>query len=222
MKYLPDHYLLWEDGFITFNMTIVYTWIVMAVLVLLALIVRIKLTHKENLTKTQNILEVVVLGIEKQIKEVTGKDYDITGIMPYIGTLFLFIMFSNLISIIPGFMSPTSSLSTTVALASLSFLSAIYFGIKKHGIVKYLKHYLYPMPIMLPLNIISEISGTISLAIRLYGNIMSGAVIGMVSLMVIPLFFPIAMQLLGIITGVVQAYIFSVLTLVYIVNADIE
>lgn len=222
MKYLPDQYILWERGLAILNLTLVYTWVVMFILFLISYLTYRKLTNKENITKAQNVLEVLVLGIQKQIKDVTGRDYDISQVMPFIGTLFLFILFSNMISMIPGFMSPTSSLSTTAALAVCSFLAVPYFGIKKHGLKKYLRHYIEPTPIMLPLNIISEISGTISLAIRLYGNIMSGAVIGVVSLMVLPLLFPVVMQLLGVITGVIQAYIFSVLALVYIVNADIE
>lgn len=222
MKYLPDQYILWEKGFITINMTIVYTWFIMFMLFLVSFLVYRKLNSKENLTKTQNFLEVMVLGIRKQIKDVTGRDYDIAELVPFIGTMFIFILCSNLISLIPGFMSPTSSLSTTTALAACSFIAVPYFGIKKHGVKKYLKHYVTPTPVMLPLNIISEISGTISLAVRLYGNLMSGAVVGVVSLMVLPLLFPVAMQLLGVITGVIQAYIFSILALVYIVNADVD
>lgn len=222
MKYLPDQYILWERGLAVINLTLVYTWVVMFILFLISYLTYRRLSNKENITKAQNVLEVLVLGIRQQIRDMTGKDYDIKGLVPFIGTLFLFILFSNMISLVPGFMSPTSSLSTTFALATCSFLAVPYFGIKKHGLKKYLKHYIEPTPIMLPLNIISEISGTISLAVRLYGNIMSGAAVAVVSFMVLPLLFPVTMQLLGIITGVIQAYIFSILTLVYIVNADIE
>ena len=139
----------------------------------------------------------------------------------YLGgvTLFLFIVVSNVLSIVPGFQAPTASLSTTTALAICVFVAVPLFGISGQGLRSYLKQYTQPSPIMLPFNIIGEISRTLALAVRLYGNMMSGAMIVAILLVILPLFFPIIMQLLGLLTGVIQAYIFAVLAMVYIASA---
>ena len=128
-------------------------------------------------------------------------------------------MTANLCSIFPGYKAPTGSLSTTTALAICVFIAIPLFGIAERGVAGYLKSYLQPSPFMLPLNIISELSRTFALAIRLFGNMMSGAMIVAILLTITPFIFPIVMSLLGLLTGVVQAYIFSILATVYIAAA---
>jgi F-type H+-transporting ATPase subunit a len=140
----------------------------------------------------------------------------------FIGTLFLFIAFANLCIIFPGYVPPTSSLSTTAALAVCVFLAVPLFGIIETGVWGYLKTYVQPTFIMLPFNIISEFSRTLALAVRLFGNMMSGGLIISILLSIAPLLFPVMMTVLGLITGIVQAYIFSILASVYIAAATQE
>src|SRR5690606_33738794 len=139
--------------------------------------------------------------------------------MGFIGTLFLFIVVANLLTIVPWYEPPTASLSTTAALAICVFIAVPVFGISENGIRGYLRSYLQPNFIMLPFNIISELSRTLALAIRLFGNIMSGGLIISVLLSIVPFFFPIIMSALGMLTGMIQAYIFAILATVYITAA---
>jgi F-type H+-transporting ATPase subunit a len=220
MKYSPDQYILWDNGTIHLTATVAFTWIVMAILIIMAIIIRMKISTGKKFSGLQNCLEVIVGAINDQVRDVLGADFK--NKMPFIATLFLFILVSNVLGVIPGFIAPTSSLTTTACLAGFVFLSVPYYTIQKHGFFGYLKHFVQPVPIMLPLNIISEFSGSLALAVRLYGNIMSGTVIGIVLLGIVPFFFPVLMQLLGLITGVIQAYIFSMLALIYIVSATPE
>jgi len=163
---------------------------------------------------------MIVIGIKNQIKEIGLNEPD--KYIGFIGTLFLFIAISNLCIIFPGYEAPTGSLSTTAALAVCVFLAVPFFGISASGIMGYLKSYLQPTFIMLPFNIISEVSRTLALAIRLFGNIMSGGMIVSILLTIAPLIFPVMMTILGLITGIVQAYIFSILAIVYIAAATQE
>jgi len=168
----------------------------------------------------RTMLEVIVQGIESQIEEVSRRKSH--PLLYFVGTLFLFIFTSNLLMVVPGFSPPTASLSTTAALALSVLVAVPVFGISSRGFGGYLKTYLEPTVIMLPFNIIKEISSGVSLSIRLYGNIMSGAVIGAVLLGVAPFFFPVVMEMLGLLTGLVQAYIFAILATVYISTATAE
>jgi len=165
----------------------------------------------------QNLLEIVVTAIEKQIQDV--------GLTPpqkyigFLGTLFLFVGTASLCTVIPGYETPTGSLSTTAALALCVFAAVPLFGIEEQGVGDYLKSYTKPTFIMLPFNIIGEVSRTLALAVRLFGNMMSGAMIVGILLTITPLIFPIFMTALGLLTGMVQAYIFSILAAVYIAAA---
>lgn len=192
----------------------------MAILTISARYVTRHLVTGPTLTRRQNILEVLVLTLRDQIRDVSQQEPG--PFLPFVGTLFVFIAFSNLFAIIPGYLPPTSSLSTTTALAICVFVAVPIFGIAQRGMRGYLATYLRPSPFMLPFNIISELSRTIALAIRLYGNVMSGTVIVAILVGIAPLFFPIALQLLGLLTGLVQAYIFAVLAMVYIASATVE
>ena len=218
MNLTPDQIIFWQRGIITINATLVFTWLVMILLVFCSWLVTRKLSASTNISKEQNLLEVLVLGIANQIGEVSQQKPE--PYVPFIGTLFIFIAVSNLLSIIPGYQPPTGSLSTTAALAICVFFAIPLYGIKKQGLVGYIKKsYLQPTPFMLPFNIIGRFSNTISLAVRLFGNVMSGTMIVGILLSIAPLFFPIIMQAMGILTGLIQAYIFAILAMVFIAAA---
>jgi F-type H+-transporting ATPase subunit a len=217
MRLSPDEIVFWEYGFVNLNLTLVMTWVVIALLVIGARLITRNLKSEIETTRWQSILEMLVVGMKGQIEEVgLNKSEKYIG---FIGTLFLFIAISNLLMIIPWYEPPTASLSTTAALAICVFIAVPVFGIAEGGIKGYLKSYLQPNFIMLPFNIVSELSRTLALAVRLFGNIMSGWVIVSILLSIAPFFFPILMSALGILTGMIQAYIFAVLATVYIAAA---
>jgi F-type H+-transporting ATPase subunit a len=217
MNLTPDQTVFWSNGFVTINLTIVTTWGVMLFMVIGAILItrNLKTTHK--ISRWQCILEMIVTGINEQIKEVGLENPE--QYVGFIGTLFLFIAMCNFWIVLPWYQPPTGSLSTTAALAIAVFLAVPFFGIQKSGFFAYLKTYVKPTFIMLPFNIISELSRTLALAIRLFGNIMSGGMIIAILLSISPLFIPIVMKALGLLTGMVQAYIFSILATVYIAAA---
>lgn len=217
MNLTPDQTVFWSRGFITINLTIVTTWGIMLFMVIWAKLVTRKLKTTHKISRWQCMLEMIVTGIKDQIHEV-GLPNPVQYI-GFIGTLFLFIAMCNLWIILPWYEPPTGSLSTTAALAIAVFLAVPFFGIQESGFFAYLKTYVKPTFIMLPFNIISELSRTLALAIRLFGNIMSGGMIIAILLSISPLFIPIVMKLLGLLTGMVQAYIFSILATVYIAAA---
>lgn len=214
----PDGIIYWQSGWININATIVFTWVVMALLVLSSIYVSRKLTSDpKKITRAQNIMEIVVINVRNQIKEVSQQNPD--RYLSFIGTLFIFIVVSNLLGVIPGFRPPTGSLSTTTALAICVFIAVPVFGIASRGLLGYIKQYLSPSPIMLPFNIIGDFSRTLALAVRLFGNVMSGTMLVAILLAIIPFVFPIIMQAFGMLTGFIQAYIFAVLAMVYIASA---
>lgn len=217
MHLSPDDVVLWQYGFLHLNSTIVTTWFLMLVMTIGSLVATRTLKVDGSISRWQGILEIIVTSIQTQIGEVGLKRPD--RYLSFIGTLFLFIAVSNLGAVIPWYEPPTASLSTTSALATSVFAAVIVFGITEQGLRRYLKTYLEPTFLMLPFNIISEFSRTFALAIRLFGNMMSGTMIVGILLMIAPLIFPILMDLLGLLTGVVQAYIFSILATVYIAAA---
>lgn len=213
----PDQYILWEYGFLKLNLTILTTWALMAVLVIGSWLITRSLSTGIRISRWQSMLEIVILGIKKQISDVgIPKPADF---LPFLGTLFLLIAVAGLCTIIPGYVPPTSSLSTTAALAICVFFAVPVFGISRSGLGGYLKTYLEPSFIMLPFNIVSELSRTVALAVRLFGNMMSGAMIVSILLSIAPFFFPVIMKVLGLLTGMVQAYIFSILAAVFIAAA---
>ena len=217
MRLSSDQLILWQHGFFKLNVTIVTTWVLMAVLVIGAKLITRNLEHKVHISRWQSLLEVIVVAIRKQIEEVGLRQPE--RYMGFLGTLFLFIALSNFCTIIPGYEPPTGSLSTTAALALSVFIAVPLYGIAESGLGVYLRSYLKPTVFMLPFNLISELSRTLAMAIRLFGNIMSGTMILAILLTVAPFLFPIVMNLLGLLTGMVQAYIFSILATVYIAAA---
>ena len=217
MRLSPDQWIFWQHGFLKLNATVVFTWLLMLALVIGSALVTRKLSTGLQRSGWQNLLEIVVTAIEKQIQDV--------GLTPpqkyigFLGTLFLFVGAASLCTVIPGYETPTGSLSTTVALALCVFVAVPLFGIEEQGVGDYLKSYTKPTFIMLPFNIIGEMSRTLALAVRLFGNMMSGAMIVGILLTITPFIFPILMTALGLLTGMVQAYIFSILAAVYIAAA---
>jgi F-type H+-transporting ATPase subunit a len=217
MEISPDATILFTIAGLPVNATIGYTWVVMALLVLSALLVRMRLSTSGDLTRWQNGWEAVIETIRRQIRDVSGQEPG--PYLPFVGTLFLFIAVSNILAVVPGFHPPTGSLSTTTALAICVLIAVPLYGFAQRGLVGYLRSYIQPSPLMAPFNIIGEASRTLALAIRLYGNVMSGTIIAGILISIAPFFFPVLMQLLGLLTGVIQAYIFAILAMVYIASA---
>ena len=217
MHLSPDQIVFWQHGFLKLNGTIVFTWALMLLLAVGSRLITRKLSTGLERSRWQNLLEIVVTSIEKQIQEVgLSQPQKYLG---FLGTLFLFVALASLCTVIPGYQPPTASLSTTAALALCVFVAVPFFGIEEQGLGSYLKSYAKPTVIMLPFNVISELSRTLALAVRLFGNMMSGAMIIGILLTITPFIFPIVMTLLGQLTGMVQAYIFSILAAVYIAAA---
>lgn len=216
----PSDIIYFEYGFIRITATLVYTWALMLFLIIGSILIRSSIGKSKSpltVTKSQNVSEAVITTVRSQIREVTQEDP--SRYLPFIGTIFIFILFANVISIIPGFISPTASLNTTTALAICVFLAVPYYGIRSQGVGSYLKQYIKPNIIMLPFNLIGEVSRTLSLAVRLYGNIMSSGLIVIILLGIIPLFFPVLVNAFGLLMGGIQAYVFSILSIVYIASA---
>ncbi|MFW6324349.1 MAG: F0F1 ATP synthase subunit A [Desulfovibrionales bacterium] len=214
MEISPDVIVYWKNEWFQLNATIVFTWLVMLIMVLFSWLATRNLSSGPRISRWQNLLESIVSGMMGQIREVTR--HRAAHFLPFLGTLFLFILVSNILVEVPGFQPPTGSLSTTAALAITVFVAVPGYGITERGIRGYLKNYVRPTPIMLPFNIMGEISRTLALAVRLFGNIMSGTMIAAILLALTPFVFPVIMNLLGLLTGVVQAYIFAILAAVYI------
>ena len=218
MNINPDELVLYQWGWFKINATIFFTWLIIILFTVGSWLITRKLTSEGELSRWQNLLEVLIKGIKDQIREVSRQEPG--PYLPFVGTLFIFIAGSNILAIVPGYIPPTSSLSTTTALAISVFIAVPVFGIVGQGWLDYLRQYLQPTFFMLPFNIIGELSRTLALAVRLYGNMMSGTVIVAILLTITPLIFPVIMQALGLLTGLIQAYIFAILAIVYIASAN--
>ncbi len=217
MTVTPDQTVYWRWGVVVLNATIVNTWIVMALLVFVSWLATRKVAVTMAPSRWQNALEAVVAGIRKEIRDISRDRPE--RYLPFVGTLFLLIAIANFLSVVPGYNPPTGSLSTTAALAACVFVAVPVFAIAQKGVGGYLKQYVQPTPIMLPFNVIGELSRTLALAVRLFGNILSGTLIVGVLVSLAPLFFPILMRAFGLLIGLIQAYIFAVLAMVYIASA---
>lgn len=217
MEISPDNIIVYAREPWVINATLLFTWLTMGLLVGVSAWVTQHLSVPPRLPAWQNVLELVVDGLNDQIRDITQQDPE--PYLSFVGTLFLFILTANLLAVVPGYQAPTGSLSTTTALAICVFISVPIFGIRSLGLGRYLKSYLEPTPLMLPFQIIGEFSRTLALAVRLFGNIMSSNLIAAILLSLVPLFVPVVMQILGLVFGVIQAYVFAVLALVYIASA---
>ncbi len=219
MNLTSDQQIFWQHGCVKLNGTIVTTWVMMIVMAFGAKLITRKLKSEGEISRWQLLLEIIVTTIEKQIKDVGLSQPD--KYLAFLGTLFLFVATASICTVIPGYKPPTGSLSTTAALALSVFVAVPLFGIREQGLGGYLKTYTKPTFIMLPFNIISELSRTLALAVRLFGNMMSGVMIIGILLTITPFLFPIVMTALGLLTGMVQAYIFTILAGVYIAAATL-
>jgi F-type H+-transporting ATPase subunit a len=191
--------------------TVVYSLLASAILVGLALLVRF---GAGRFPAWQTVAEFIVEHLEGIMRDMFARDP--VPYTPLVVTLALFIGTSNLLGLVPGLRAPTADFSTTAALAVLVFLAVPFYGIRARGVRGYLKHYLEPTPLMLPLEIIGEFSRTVALAVRLFGNIMSEELVLAVLLSIAGLLLPVPLMMLSVLTGIVQAYIFAVLTVVYL------
>jgi F-type H+-transporting ATPase subunit a len=218
MEITTDFIEIYQIGPITLNATILFTWIVMVILVGGTWLITRNISSGMHLSRGQNLLEVLLSAIKDQIREISQQE-KVDKYLPFVGALFIFIAAANVLSIIPGFRSPTGSLSTTAALALCVFVAVPVYGIWQQGLKGYFKRYLQPSIMMLPFNIIGEFSRTLTLAMRLYGNIMSGGMIVAILISLVPLFVPLIMQVFGLLIGLIQAYVFSILAMVYIAAA---
>lgn len=216
----PDATVFWSRGFVHLNATLVFTWVLMAILVSVAAWVGRGLgTGVESAApgRLQLLLEAVVETMRDQIREASQEDPD--PYLGFVGTIFLFVAGASLLSIVPGYVPPTASLSTTAALAACVLVAVPIFGVLRRGVREYLADYVRPTPFMLPFHLVGELSRTLALAVRLFGNIASGQLIVAIIISIVPLLFPVALHAFGLLIGVVQAYVFAMLALVYIVSA---
>ena len=204
--------IIFQLGPLEISNTVLTTWVIMAICALCAWLTSRSLTQEPG--PVQTVAEGVVSTIEAAINEVAPEHT--RQLLPFIGTLWLFLIIANLSGLLPGVHSPTRDLSATAALAILVFFSTHWFGIRSQGLSHYLQHYLRPSPIMLPFHIISEITRTIALAIRLFGNMMSLEMTALLILLVAGFLAPIPILMLHIIEALVQAYIFGMLALIFV------
>jgi F-type H+-transporting ATPase subunit a len=214
----PDASVLWSWGPVHINLTIAYTWLVMGIIVLSAWLATRRLKFHPPLSRWQNVFEAVVTVMRNHVRDMLGPH--ISRYLPFIGTLFLFISISNLLIVLPAYEPPTGSLSTTLALAVCVFFAVPIYSIEEVGIRGYLKHFIEPSVLMLPMHVISEVSRTLTLAVRLFGNIMSETIIAGALLSVVPFIVPVVMKAFGLLIGQIQAYIFAVLAAIYIASAS--
>jgi F-type H+-transporting ATPase subunit a len=203
---------VWQLGPVAITETVVTTWIIMAVLGVVSVLLTRRLALRPGAVQTA--VEGVVVTLEAAIAAVAPTQA--RRMLPLVGTLWVFLVVANLSGLIPGVHSPTGDLSATAALALLVFLSVHWFGIRAQGLRAYLRHYLSPSPILLPFHLISEVTRTVALAVRLFGNIMSLEMAALLILLVAGFLVPIPILMLHIIEALVQAYIFGMLTLIYI------
>jgi F-type H+-transporting ATPase subunit a len=192
--------------------TVVTTWGIMLLLTACAWLATRRLALDPG--PLQTALEGAVLAIDDAIRAVLPQHVDL--ILPFVGTLWVYILVANLTGIVPGLASPTGNLSVTAGLAILVFLSVHWFGIRSEGFRSYLRHYVSPTPIMLPFHVISELSRTVALAVRLFGNIMSLEMVALLVLLVAGALVPVPVLMLHVVEALVQAYVFGMLALVYI------
>jgi len=202
-------------GPLSITNTVVVTWGIMLALTTAAWAVTRHLAASPG--RWQVVVEGIVAAIEEAIRAVVPDHY--RQVMPFIATLWIFIVVANLVSLVPGLRSPTGDLSLTAGLAVLVFFAVHWYGIRSHGLKSYLRHYLQPNPILLPFHLISELTRTAALAVRLFGNIFSLQMAALLVLLVAGFLAPVPVLMLHIIEALVQAYIFGMLTLIYVASA---
>jgi F-type H+-transporting ATPase subunit a len=203
---------LFSLGPVPITRPVATTWAIMAVAALLCLVLRGRISVVPG--KLQSSAELVVMAIDHQVQEVLQRDP--TPYRALIGTIFLFVLVANWTGLVPGAEPPTASLETDAAAALIVFASSIWFGIRTQGIGGYLRNFARPSWAMIPLNLVEQITRSFSLIVRLFGNIMSGVFVVAIVLSLAGLFVPIPLMALDLLTGAVQAYIFAILSCVFI------
>ena len=207
--------VVWSYGSFQITTTVVYTWIIMAITTVLFALLGRRL--KVRPTRLQNALEWLVEALDGLIRAVVPHQPRI--LLPLVGTLAIFIATANLGGLIPGIKSPTIDLNTPLALAIVVFFSVHYYGIRAHGLVGHLKHYVEPVFFMLPIEVAGELARTLSLTFRLFGNILGEEIVIAVLFLIVPVILPVPMMLFSIFTSIIQAYVFVMLTVVYLGGA---
>jgi len=205
-------HLLFSIGPFQITSSVMTTWFIMVLLALISLGLTRRLTTVPKIV--QVILEASITAMENTISAVIPEHTKL--VFPFIASLWIFILISNLIGVVPGFYSPTADLSVTAGLAILTFLSVHWFGIRAEGFKNYLLHYVKPSVLLLPFHIISEISRTLALAVRLFGNVLSLEFTALLVLMIAGFLVPVPILMLHIVEAIIQAYIFGMLALIYI------
>ncbi|VFU16092.1 F0F1-type ATP synthase, subunit a [anaerobic digester metagenome] len=202
-------------GPIPVTSTVVNTWIIMAIILPLVYV------FTRNLSTVprgigQHLMEMVAEFFNNLLEENMGKEG--RKYLPLVGTLFIFILFLNLSWFIPGMKPPTTDLSTTLGFAVVTIIMVQFIGIKKQGLAGYIRHFFQPNPFMFPLNLLEELVKPVSLSLRLFANIFGEKTVVTVLFLMVPFFCPVPVMLLGVIMGLIQALVFSLLTVVYIAN----
>lgn len=211
---MEENTIVFYIGPLGITSIVITTWGIMLALGVLCWFATRNLSLKPG--PLQTALEGIVSTMEAGIAAVLPGQA--RQLLPFIATLWIYIVVANLAGLIPEVHSPTGNLSVTAGLAILVFLSVHWFGIRQSG-VHYLKHYLSPTPLLLPFHLISEITRTIALAVRLFGNIMSLELVALLVLLVAGFLVPIPLLMLHIVEALVQAYIFGMLALIYVAGA---
>jgi F-type H+-transporting ATPase subunit a len=208
--------VVWQAGALAITDTVVTTWAILLALAIAAWV----LTRAPGgePSRRQAIAEGIVVVIENAIREVLPAAA-VRPVLPFVATLWIFILAANLAGLVPGVHSPTRDLAATAALAVLVFASTHWYGIRAKGFRAYFRHYAEPSPLLLPFHVISELTRTLALAIRLFGNIMSLEMAALLVLLIAGFLVPVPLLMLHVVEAVVQAYIFGVLALIYIAGA---
>ena len=207
--------IIFSLGPLQVTSTVVNTWIIMAIVSIVVIVLGKRLRVRP--ARWQNALEWVVEAIDNLISDMIPDNPRI--FLPIVGTLAIFIGAANLGGLIPGLRSPTADINTPLALAIVVFFSVHYYGIRQKGLVGHLRHYVEPIFILLPIEIASELARTLSLTFRLFGNILGEEIVIAVLFLILPYFIPVPMMLFSIFTSLVQAYVFAMLTVVYLAGA---
>ncbi|HZD89528.1 MAG TPA: F0F1 ATP synthase subunit A, partial [Pseudolabrys sp.] len=204
--------IIFHAGPVPISGTVITTWVLMTVLTLGCWLATRRFTIRPG--AVQAIVETVVGAIDDQLRAILNRDPQM--FLPMLGTLFIFLLFANISGVVPGVKAPTAAIETPAALAIVVFLSVHYYGVRVRGLGQYLKGYVRPNPMLLPLNVLSEFTRSFSLAMRLFGNVMSDELVLAIILALAGLFVPVPFMAFAILVGIIQAYIFSVLAAVYI------
>ncbi len=195
--------------------TVVTTWIIIVILAILSFVINRRLSISDP-SKMQLLAEKIVMAIKETLEN--SSNISAWTLVPFIGTIWIYVGFMNLISLIPYFHNPTRDLSTTAALSVIAFFSIHYYGIKFNGFKRYIKRYIEPSVFLLPFNLFADISRIFAMAIRLFGNMLSWEMIIAILIALVGFLVPVPMILLSIVGDVLHAFLFGLLTYIFIIS----